>query len=300
MPLAPPLPPDPSPRLRETRFSNPRLSGVGVELLRLAELYRRVPHEVLRRPERVEFALLLVVDRGQGAHQVDFRPVDLAPGRVVAVRPGAVQQWRPGADVDGDVLLIEPQWLQPRAGPGPAAGAGRRLEDWPSDFTLQAREQARWATLAGLLREELAQPTLDELSVDTARELLQSLLLVLARGARQAMPTQSPQDLLCRRLVQEVDRRVMSRPSVADLARRLGTSVSTLGRACQGTLGLSVKALVDRRVALEAQRLLVHTQATAVSIGEQLGFSEPTNFLKFFKRCAGVTPEQFRRAQRQG
>ncbi|MEO8804931.1 MAG: helix-turn-helix domain-containing protein [Burkholderiaceae bacterium] len=49
---------------------------------------------------------------------------------------------------------------------------------------------------------------------------------------------------------------------------------------------------------LEAQRLLVHSTSTSVAIGELLGFSEPTNFVKFFRRRVGTTPEAFRQAHR--
>ncbi|MDB6106331.1 MAG: helix-turn-helix domain protein [Gammaproteobacteria bacterium] len=56
--------------------------------------------------------------------------------------------------------------------------------------------------------------------------------------------------------------------------------------------------MIDRRVVLEAQRLLVHSGATSSAIGEELGFSESTNFVKFFKRQVGMTPEAFRRIHR--
>lgn len=58
--------------------------------------------------------------------------------------------------------------------------------------------------------------------------------------------------------------------------------------------GLPAKALIDRRVALEAARLLVHTPASAAQVGLQLGFSEATNFSKFFTRVMGATPQAFR------
>jgi AraC-like DNA-binding protein len=78
----------------------------------------------------------------------------------------------------------------------------------------------------------------------------------------------------------------------------LRVSTSTLTRACKDVLGHSAKEEVDRRVALEAQRLLVHSTSTSVAIGELLGFSEPTNFVKFFRRRVGTTPEAFRQAHR--
>jgi AraC-like DNA-binding protein len=104
--------------------------------------------------------------------------------------------------------------------------------------------------------------------------------------------------LLVRSLRRELETLVHARPSVAQLARRLGVSTSTLTRTCNEVLGHSAKEELDRRVALEAQRLLVHGASTSVAIGEFLGFSEPTNFVKFFRRRVGTTPEAFRQEHR--
>ncbi|WP_018413135.1 AraC family transcriptional regulator [Methyloversatilis thermotolerans] len=292
----------PSPKhLREIRFENPRLSSVGVELLRLSDLLAGDSAPAHGAPERLALCLVLVISAGRGEHVVDFKRVGLAPGTVVVVAPGAVHQWLPSASLEGDVLLIQPQLIQPgRTSPTHALAHLLRLADWPACFTLTQRESDRWRMLCELLRSEQALPELDELSSATVRALQHSLLLVLARGAQQATPSSSEQELLCRQMARELDRLVCTRPAVATLARQLRTSPSTLNRCCHAWLGLSAKQVVDRRIALEAQRLLVHTDATAASVSEQLGFSEPTNFLKFFKRCVGVTPEQFRKAQRGG
>jgi transcriptional regulator GlxA family with amidase domain len=45
---------------------------------------------------------------------------------------------------------------------------------------------------------------------------------------------------------------------------------------------------------LEAKRLLVHTQLPIGTITAEVGFSEPTNFVKFFRRRKGVLPFKFR------
>lgn len=60
---------------------------------------------------------------------------------------------------------------------------------------------------------------------------------------------------------------------------------------------MTAKAIIAARINLEAKRLLVHTSLPVGTIAEQLGFDEPTNFGKFFKREAGCTPAAFRRAQ---
>ena len=215
------------------------------------------------------------------------------------MRPGQVQQWQPTNGFEADVLLIDPAVVQPTASTSrQATMALLRLEEWPVHFKMDVDGLAAWRSLAAMLRRELDQPVLDELSAAMAHELLVCLMLGISRSATGHAPAPTVQAMLVRRLRRELEGLVHTRPSVALLARRLRVSTSTLARTCKDVLGHSAKEEVDRRVALEAQRLLVHSTSTSVAIGELLGFSEPTNFVKFFRRRVGTTPEAFRQAHR--
>lgn len=293
------LVPQPPTPLRQTRFANKRLAAIGVELMTLAELHARVSQRLLFQTERVEFFMVLVATGGRGEHLVDFERFRLRAGHVVFVRPGQVQQWQPAKGLEADVLLIEPAVLQPTTSPSRQATLLlQRLEEWPVRFQMNTDELGRWRSLAQMLRSELDRPLLDELSAAMSHELLVCLMLGLSRSATEPETTATVQAVLVRGLRRELEALVHTRPSVAQLARRLQVSTSTLARACQDVLGHSAKDAIDRRVALEAQRLLVHSTLTSVAIGELLGFSEPTNFVKFFRRRIGTTPEAFRRAHR--
>ncbi len=285
--------------LRQTRFANERLNPIGLELMTLTELRARVSALQLVQTERVEFFMVLVATAGHGTHLVDFERFGLSLGHVVFVRPGQVQQWQPGDGFEADVLLIEPAVVQPTVATSQQATmALLRLDEWPAHFAMDVDGLAAWRSLAAMLRRELDQPLLDGLSAAMAHELLVCLMLSLSRSATGRATAPTMQASLVRRLRRELERWVHTRPSVALLARRLRVSTSTLTRACKDVLGHSAKEEVDRRVALEAQRLLVHSTSTSVAIGELLGFTEPTNFVKFFRRRVGVTPEAFRQAYR--
>lgn len=285
--------------LRETRFANERLAPIGVELMTLSELHARVSSKQLLQTERVEFFMLLVATAGRGVHLVDFEHLRLRAGHIVFVRPGQVQQWQPASGLEADVLLIDPAVMQPTASMQQKSEMWLlRQEEWPIHFKLHVDALAAWRSLAALLRKELDHPLLDELSAAMARQLLVCLMLGISRSATGHAPAPTTQAVLVRRLRRELDALVHSRPSVGLLARRLGVSTSTLSRTCSDVLGHSAKEEVDRRVVLEAQRLLVHSTSTSAVIGELLGFSEPTNFVKFFRRLAGTTPEAFRLAHR--
>lgn len=285
--------------LRETRFESARLSPVGVELMTLSKLRARVSASLLVVTERVDFFMVLVVTEGRGEHLVDFERIGLRSGQVVFVRPGQVQQWQPADGFEADVLLIDPAVVLPKASKSQqGAMALLHLEDWPVHFSLDADGLAAWNSLAAVLQRELDRPLLDDLSAAMARELFVCLMLSLSRSANGQATAPTARAMLVRRLRRELERWLDTRPSVARLAEGLRVSTSTLTRACKDVLGHSAKDEVDRRVALEAQRLLVHSTSTSVAIGELLGFSEATNFVKFFRRRVGTTPEAFRQAHR--
>ena len=81
-------------------------------------------------------------------------------------------------------------------------------------------------------------------------------------------------------------------------AEALGCTQKSLNRATQGAMGRNAKDLIAHRLILESKRLLVHTDQAVYQIAEGLGFDEPTNFSKFFRRYAKQSPGQFRKAYR--
>jgi AraC-like DNA-binding protein len=81
---------------------------------------------------------------------------------------------------------------------------------------------------------------------------------------------------------------------VSAYASALGCTEKSLTRAALEATGQSAKSVITARIALEAKRLLVHTDIPIYLIAEGLGFEEASNFAKFFKREAGFTPIGFR------
>jgi AraC-like DNA-binding protein len=98
----------------------------------------------------------------------------------------------------------------------------------------------------------------------------------------------------------ELERRYTESRRAEDYAARLGCTVKTLTRASLASTGHSAKHVIDARVVLEAQRMLAHTETPISAVARQLGFSEQSNFGKFFLQHTGATPAGFRRSHRPG
>ncbi|WP_017257781.1 helix-turn-helix domain-containing protein [Pedobacter arcticus] len=54
--------------------------------------------------------------------------------------------------------------------------------------------------------------------------------------------------------------------------------------------------LINDRITLEAKRLLSHSSLNINEIGFQLGYEDPSYFVKFFKRQTKKSPSEFRKA----
>ena len=283
----------------EVRFHNPQLGAVGIEVLHLSTLRRRVSAGHLAAPQRVEFFMLLFVAEGDLRHVVDFAELRLGAGSLVFVRPGQIQHWHLDERAEGCMVLIDPPALTPISHThGGRDALLSAMADWPMGVRLDDGFAAELRTgLDGLARDLVAfDGTADDVTL-----IRQGLLAVLLRVARwhrhrwRDVPRPPTGTMQVYRLFEaEMEQHFRSHRTVAGYAQRLGYSESTLNRACRAATGQSAKVLLDRRVAMEAARMLVHSPVSVAEIGHALGFSEPTNFNRFFLRMVSATPLQFR------
>lgn len=290
-----------APSIPKIHFNNPRLAKVGVEVMTLKEVRERASPRLLSTAQRVDFHHLLLIQDGRARHMVDFIEHQLQPGSVLLVRPGQVQRWHMAEDLQGQITLISAQALTPELETSAMAKDLLALDQWPNLSRLNPRLFTEALADSSRLRAEINR--FEGTSVDAAiilHEVLAMLLRlarVLCREAGNAEAA-AQEGKIYRLFCRELEASFRTRPSVLDMARRIGFSESTLSRACLAAAGRSAKEVIDQRIALEAKRLLVHSKASIAEIAHELGFTEPTNFVKFFKRTALATPVAFRAGHR--
>lgn len=281
------------PGIEPVTYGNPRHPGLGIETFSLAELRRRAPIEHLALPQRPEFHMLMLVTAGRGVHDIDFRRYACAKGTVLHVRPGQVQRFGLSPSLAGEIVLFTPEFLPPQEGDALVS----LLEDAvPAARLGLGASGTRIAEGFRGLAEDYEAYDGTPFASRLLQHGLQALLLRLARACagRGGRETPAGPNRTYRRFVREVERRFGETRAVADYAKALGYSTRTLTRASLEAGGVAAKELIERRVALEAKRLLAHTSRPVGAIALDVGFSEATNFVKFFRRREGFSPLAFR------
>ncbi|MFD7078860.1 helix-turn-helix transcriptional regulator [Streptomyces sp. NPDC059918] len=282
--------------IREVPFTAPVGVPTGVEVMSFDLLRSRLPSRSLVEPQRPSFHHLLAPSRGVLRHSVDFTEYAAAPGTWLWVRPGQVQQWDAMDGTEGTAVFFEADFLDT------VTTGAARLDDPYAPVALEPDEEDGRALR--LAREHLAREWEGSgrlpLAVHTAtvRHLLAVLVLRLAHLDHPAGgPPAEPDDTFLRFRDAVEDGFTRSR-RVEDYARLLGYSPRTLTRAATAGAGVGAKEFIDRRIVLEAKRLLAHGDQSAVQISQRLGFSSATNFSKYFHQRTGQSPIAFRTAVR--
>jgi AraC-like DNA-binding protein len=133
---------------------------------------------------------------------------------------------------------------------------------------------------AELLRHKL--PLADEVACQRALAQCERESALLASGAVN----------LAARVRESLHARTGRYPNAEEMAGRLHLSVRTFKRrlAEQGT---SFRALLEEVQRIDAIELLSRRHVPLARIAEELGYADPANFTRAFKRWTGMTPSAF-------
>lgn len=262
-----------------------------VEVMDAEVLRSRVAADPDRGFERVDFQSVLFVRSGSYTHTVDFETYECSAGSCLVISPGQVHRFGPPSDWVGWILVVGPHHVggigdrlptHVRADDGLAAAIVELLERMSADVHLRA-DRVR----------------LNELLALEARVLVSRLVL----GETDAGTTSGVDPVVLERFREyraAVDREFRRWHLVTPYARHLGCAAKSLNRACRAAGGTTAKRVIVDRIVLEARRSLAHSTDSVAAISAGLGFDEPTNFVKFFRRETGATPASFRAATREG
>jgi len=242
---------------------------------------------------RHDHYFFLIVERGRGLHEIDLVQYTLGTQQIFVVRPGQIHQLTIGPSSRGYILSVEPSVL--RHGDASIRQIIRRACRQPM-YRLGAASFGRVRSILSAMQSEAERRAfgfeallplhLLHVLVELSRE---RQCEVLGSSTRRA----SAVDVLDE-LYALIDDHVTERLPVSAYADMLKRTPRQLDALVRAVVGRTVAQLLDDAVMLEAKRRLVSTVESIKTIAYDLGFEDPSYFVRFFKRHAGMTPVHFR------
>jgi AraC family transcriptional activator of pobA len=130
------------------------------------------------------------------------------------------------------------------------------------------------------------------------RSLLALIAVTVARlaasRARTGAITLQPADATVAQLRTLVDEYFRREHQLGFYAEKLGMTVDRLNDHVKRATGVTAGHLIRQRLLTEAKRALVFTTQPIQDIAEELAFSDPSHFARFFRKQTGTTPHEFR------
>lgn len=131
---------------------------------------------------------------------------------------------------------------------------------------------------------------------EAIRAVLFGLLGTFRREARRAGET----DEVIAQMSAAIEERLPGKVTLAETARALGRSPTSLTHRLQRRFGLSFTEYVGRLRVERAKALLRDTSLTIAEVGARVGVDDSGNFGRLFKRHEGASPSAYRARIRKG
>ncbi|MFC5411495.1 AraC family transcriptional regulator [Larkinella bovis] len=232
---------------------------------------------------------LIILLEGAGFHWVDTKLLPISPPLAFFLSPGQVHCWQLTAIPKGFVIMFRADFVDPR-------------HSTELYLLVQQLEQKREilipdpATVSDqLLALEKAYQNGSQNQLVVLRALLQLLLARLLEFNDQEVSVPKTGDLIFRRFMELLRQPGPLEHRVFHYASLLGVTPQHLNTICRRVHGKSASDLISEHLILEGKRFLLHTDRNVTEVAERLGFTDPSHFVKFFKRRVGQTPATFRK-----
>lgn len=269
---------------------------IGFEIVQLQEFYKKNKIE-LTSAHRTGFYHILWFKKGSLTHFVDFNPVKIKPDSILFLNKDIVQRFDSKATIDGSGILFTDDFFCKSKEDSDFLRSSILFNDLFSVSQIQLQQHSElFTSLLNLMNSELRNAK-DNYHANILQNLLHNFLLLSERERRKQNFTEAKKGpdldyvLLFKDLLEATFK---TQKQVSSYAEQLRITEKRLNLATSKVLGKSPKEMIDERVMLEAKRLLAHTNESAKEIGFTLGFEEPTNFIKYFRKHNNATPVEFR------
>lgn len=244
------------------------------------------------------FYQVIWIEQGEATFMVDFEQVRLRSGEMLIIVPDRSYTFDTESQYTGKLMIFTRLFLNQTPSIEQLVNSSILLNPL-LPHPVVAVERDIFAHYLAVLDSELKR----EDSVTHQRivhRMLEIILLAAERSMRETsndVLNQTYLPLRCR-FCNEVEKHFRQHRSVEFYCQQIRMNDKALNRAVKQSVGKSAKAYIDDRVILEAKRLLSYGDSSVKEIAYTLGFSDDSNFYKFFFKHTSLTPLAFRRQYR--
>ncbi len=283
------------PDIERLEYDNRKKRASDFEIIDLQHFLETRASSHLARDYRLNFWLLMYITGGEGEHFIDFRRYPFKAGDLLIMQKNQVHRFNVNTRATGYIMIFnEPFFF------GQDGSSGETLLEFFNSPVISPvlnicnEKGSANRTLADLIYREY-QNCRGREKTSLIRSLIQSFILSLddfLRGNRFLYRSAEFKTYSQFRTLLEQNYRTVK--SVNEYAAMMGVTTKTINGATRALADLSAKEFIIQRLILEIKRYLSLGDLLTYEISDRMGFDDPANMAKFFRRYEGVSPSAFK------
>lgn len=267
--------------------------AIPFEFIALSELYERCRKSEydLSVPHRIAFHALIIVTKGKGTHHLDFHTADLYPGIIVPITKGQVHGFAKKLTVEGIVISFDESFLTQYQS---EKSLFHFLQLYHSPRVFLSQEHlANIDPYLTLLRKANEDSNLT-LKAELINSIFMTLLFQIKRYSSDQHATVDTKRFRDFILFKELlSTHYHQSHNAKEYSIKLAVSYKYLNDVCKEVCNMTAKSFIDSWLLLEIKRIISENKYSSQEIAYKMGYNEPSNFIRFFKKQTGLTPSQY-------
>lgn len=238
------------------------------------------------------------VRKGCMRGEIDFQQLDVGEGSIFFLTPGQMLQLGEAYPEEAVLISFNKNFYCVERHDEEVSCNGLLFNGAFESPVIQLDEQEAhsFGTLLEVMEEEFGQE--DRIQREMMQLLLKRLIIKCTRIAKAQLEADhrgKPQEVdLVRAYSALVEKHFREWHKVAQYADQLHRSPKTLSNLFRKYNSKTPLGIIHERIALEAKRILLYSEATVKEAAYALGFDDPAAFSKFFTKMVGQSPSQFK------
>jgi len=278
--------------VRQIKSSNKEQASSGSFSIRKVEDLLK-GNDLIQDLHRHDFFFILALQKGAGKHEIDFIPYDISDLSVFMIRPGQVHQLQLKTGSTGYLMEFNMTFYQP----GDKISIQRLRKAGNKNYCQLNTE--RFEKLRAVLSYIFHEYTdKQEAHQEIIKANLDIFFIELVRQSHSSDSTSKNVTPYEQERMEEflelLDEHIISQKQVSHYSNLMNLSVYQLNEITKTSIGKTPSELINEHITLEAKRQLLATSSQIKDIADQLGYEDPSYFIRFFKKQTGLSPEVFR------
>ena len=254
----------------------------------------------IEKPHIHSFYQIIWFTKGNGKHFVDFNEFVASTNKIFFISKNQIHYFDNYSSYEGVIIHFNESFLMDNENDIDIFLKYNIFNDFESDpvFTIPTVAIENFTLLVSNLKKEISTP--DKFAhKDFLKHLLKLFLISIQRlGKRNNYKNPSfnnQKNITQLKFRQALELNFKNIHTVKEYAYLLNISTKTLTNHITEIALKTPLEIINDRIILEAKRLLSHSSLNINEIGFQLGYEDPSYFVKFFKRQTKKSPSDFRK-----